>query len=268
MARKSAVSRARRLLPLSRRFVLLAACGGLVITAAGLYYFQRHSAVFLRHSASDLHTQYAAPRPEESSELFDDFYVVKDGATDCSFVAVLMLMLQRDPSYALVNVRETSEGYFVRFPVLPSPIYVSKEDVQAHHVSWEQTRDMYSRFWPGHIPAGLEILRTAYYNRQAETGLRGRKGDVHGGGLPDQDLIVLSGARTSHSIIAQCPESSPYEASFASCPARRFETALGNDGRSFRRVVTGQPQQGNPMDTLDLGDNQLVIVTSSVNVPS
>jgi hypothetical protein len=244
------------------------ACGAFLAAAAGLHYYQRHSTIFFLHSASDLHAQYPLPRAKESSRLFDDFYVVKDGATDCSFVAVLMLMLQRDPTYGLVNVRETADGYYVRFPVLPAPVLVSKADVQAHHAHWEESRETYSRFWPGHIPAGLEILRTAYYNRQAEIGLRGRKGDVHGGGSPAQDLIMLSGVRKSHSIIALCPGSSPYEASFGSCPAQRFETTLGNDGKSFVSVETGSFQAGNPMDTIGLRDNQLVILTTSVNVPS
>ena len=186
-----------------RSFLQLASCAVILIAAASLYAFQRQTDVFLLHSASELYPRYAgalsspARLPADGAaadpgnilalqKLFDDFYVVKDGATDCSFVAALMLMLRRDPLYPFRIVRETPDGYAVHFPGLAATIAVTREDLRAHHENWKKTRQIYSRLWRGHIPDGLELLRAAYYNYQAQVGIRGHKGAVHGGGFPSQ----------------------------------------------------------------------------------
>lgn len=238
----------------------------MLLGAAALYHFQRQSIVFLRHTASAQYAPYALGA--NPGALFEDFYVVRDGATDCSFVAALMLMLHRDPSYGSRIVRETPDGYSVRFPALPRPVSVTREDLRQHQDNWDRTRDMYSRIWRGNIPLGLEVLRTAYYNYQAASGIRGRKGEVHDGGSPAQDLVILSGTRTSRALVARCPGSSHYEGSFASCPAQLLEARLTDNGRIFSTIEIGAPQSGNPLERLGNLDRRLVIVTTRANTAS
>jgi hypothetical protein len=255
----------------SRTVLGLASCGILIV---GAYFVHRQGDVVLRHSPSAIYERYATTRSTGAWQgtsaslprLFDDFYVAKDGATDCSFVAALMLLLRQDPAYPLRVVSESAEGYTVRFPALRKPIEVSREDLRLHHNNWEKTRPAYNKVWRGHIPAGLEVLRTAYYNHQAEVGIRGRRGEVHNGGFPSQDLITLSGAKASFSLVAECPGSSTYEASFGSCPAQLFQTLLRRDGQSFSTVKIGRPQEGNPLRRLGNLESRLVIVTTKATV--
>ena len=256
----------RSILSRARRGVLLLGVASLLVASGCAYRFYRHSAIFLLHGASDLHARY--PLAPTNPTPFDDFYVVKDGATDCSFVAVLMLMLQRDPAYASLILRETPEGYLVRFPALSGPLHVTRQDVRAHHDNWRRTREAYRWLWPGHVPPSLEILRAAYYDRQAEIGLRGRKSQVHEGGLPSQDLIILSGVRRSYSIQARCADGTHYDASFASCPAQHFQTSLRSNGRTFVTVETAAAQTGNPLEQLGALDDLLILLTTSARVPS
>ena len=267
-----------------RLFLILASSGAMAIFGIGAYRCTHNTDVFFLHSTSELGSRYAGPRSfrgslpvdrmpvasgnmERLGGLFDGFYVVKDGATDCSFIAAFMLMLQRDPMYPSRILRETPDGFSVHFPAVPTPVMVTRGTLRAYQDNWTRTREGYRRLWGGHIPGGLHLLRCAYYVYQTQTGIRGGKGAVPYGGIPARDLIVLSGARVSYSLSARCADQAEV-ASFKSCPGVPSETRLLDDAVTFVSSVNGPSRRTyNPLEWVGDPDTHLIVVSSSTDVP-
>lgn len=233
---------------------------GIIMTGTGWYqyrqttYFVRHSpsALFLQldenpstHAKGSIPADQIAVNPENKKKLaslFEPLYVVKDPRTDCSFTAAFMLMVLRDPNYPYRILSEKpGAGYEVGFPGLNYGIKVTPAEIDDHFHAIEKNRSLMRRFSKGYSPAGIEIIRSAYYKYQRLAGLRREESLVYGGGWPDKDLIILSGVGKGLRIEAAKCEGiiSNDDRSFEACDPVLIETRPGSRGFKDRVLSTG-----------------------------
>ncbi len=167
--------------------------------------------------------------------LFEKMYVIKGIGTDCSFVASFMLMVRHDPDYPFKIMTANSDGsYTIRFPGYGKSITISPEDMRKYHSYLDKQKSfkssVVSALKGSHTPAGIEILRCAYYRYQRETNQRPPGYAVYGGGWPIRDMLILSGAKKGGAIEAygSYANISPSARTFYNSIERRMEHHLQN----------------------------------------
>jgi hypothetical protein len=192
------------------------------------------------------------------------FYVIKDGATDCSIVSVLMLLMKRDSLYIRRLVRNcTKSKYDVRFPGSDKTMTITDKELKSFQTRWDKTRPWYNRIINGNLPKALMLLRCAYYRLQAEKGIRCCRKSVHGGGFPYIDLILFSGVSSCYSMLAAGENNE----SFYGSSTIIKETFQNKEGE-FETTVKSRPAiLGDPLQTLGTIEDYLVILSSVRKVP-
>lgn len=209
----------------------------------------------------------SAPNETEFSGLPQDFYVVKDGATDCSFVSAVMLLLRRDPHFLSRVIRkEANETYRVLYSLMDQPVSVTQKDLEEFQGFWKSTRNWYNRILSGHLPAILTVLRCAYYHFQADLGIRCCIGMVHSGGVPLHDLMILSGVVTGITVKAS-EEENTKRVNFRNCSSVIIETRWRNQKGFEAKVRDAGVHISNPIMLLNKPNEYLIILSSIYTIP-
>ena len=205
------------------------------------------------------------PNKKKLYPLFDPLYIKKGPATDCSFISAFMLMLNHDPDYPFKILTKNEHSYTIKYPGLDHIINVSDEEVNIFNQTIENRKSWQNFFSRGHNPAGIEILRSAYYKYQRETGQRDPEYQVYNGGIPIKDLMILSGIKQGKKIYAVPGFSNVHKnkISFANGLEQQLTIHLEN-GLFFLKKEGDSIELGNPFTALDEELSAYLITASSV----
>lgn len=202
------------------------------------------------------------------NDVFKDLYVDNVMGTDCTFIAAFMLMVQHDPEYPYKIMRALDgEGYLVRFPGYDSTEAVAPRDLEKFLANsgggkW-RWQSLYRRH---HVPLGIEILRSAYYDAQRRIGERPPEYRVYGGGHPVSDLMVLSGIREGGVIRAETTEGADAgnTAVFLKNRAKKTTFTL-KGGRTIGVFSEDAGESVNPLKSIAELRNYMIIACSAAN---
>jgi hypothetical protein len=191
---------------------------------------------------------------------FDNVYVKKGVSTDCSFTSAFMLMYEHDADYPYKVLRHNSDrSYLVNFPGYKKEMLVSPDDI-AKFNSYIKERGAWKSFLrDSHSVAGINILRNAYYRFRRNRVESNGKYQVYGGGIPINDLLMLSGVGTGH-VIAALHENQG--SSFAEEEEISYEVNL-KDGVINNVIKEGPKEYGNPLATFDDLSNYMIVLASA-----
>ena len=226
------------------------------------------TALYTGFIPSDTMPVFSTQKKMECFDSVQDFQIVKDGATDCSFVAAVMLLLRRDPLFLSRVIRKEADGtYNVMYSTMDQFVTVTRKDLTEFHESWKSTRTWYNTFFSGYLPVTLSILRCAYYRYQANTGIRCCQGTVHSGGVPLYDLMVLSGATNGITVQAFKKENTE-KVNFKSCTSVIIETRVIKKQDYFEVNVRNMGVHvSNPIEMLDKPNEFLIVLSSVTKIP-
>jgi hypothetical protein len=181
------------------------------------------------------------------SKEFDNVFVKKGVLTDCSFTSAFMLMYEHDPDYPFKVIKTSQDGsYVVKFPGHNEEIPVTETDIAKFNSYINEKKTWKSYFHDSHSVYGIDLLRNAYYGyrRKREGGIG--KYRVYGGGVPIDDLLMLSGIENGY-VIKAVQEA--VGSSFSDGNEIRLEVNLKN-GVKTSILKDGPKEFGNPLDYL------------------
>ncbi|MEW8506266.1 MAG: hypothetical protein AB2598_06140 [Candidatus Thiodiazotropha sp.] len=210
-----------------------------------------------------LPTDATAVDPKNREALlheFDNVFVKKGVLTDCSFTSAFMLLYDHDVDYPYKVLRSNADGsYVVSFPGYGREMLVTPEAISKFNAYVQARETWKSYFKGGHTVPGIDILRNAYYDYRRKSDAAGDKYRVYGGGVPINDLLMLSGVARGY-IIRTVREDTGF--SFADDEEIGIEINI-SEGEKKYRVTDGPREFGNPLNLLGDLSNYMIALSSA-----
>lgn len=193
---------------------------------------------------------------------FNNVFVKKGVLTDCSFTSAFMLMYNHDRDYPYKVLRSKRDGsYVVHFPGYNKEMLVTENDISKFNSYIKERETWKSHLRESHSVAGIDILRNAYYEYRRKREEKTGKYRLYGGGIPINDLLMLSGVENGH-VIKAIHETAG--ASFSDDLEISIEVTL-KEGIIENILKDGPKEFGNPLN--HLGDlTKYMIALSSAKV--